>query len=109
MAAKAAKAAGLFAATTAAGNADVPAEIFGNPFGLVTGIAPRAHVVAYKALGEGGGYGSDLALAIDIAVADGVDVINYSVGGGSSLPVGPDDIAFLFAADAGVYGAGSER
>ena len=33
-------------------------------------------------------------------------MINYSVGGGASL-LGPDDIAFLFAADAGVYVATS--
>ena len=97
---------GTHTATTAAGNADVQAEIFGNDFGLVTGIAPRAHVVAYKALGIDGGYGSDLALAIDLAVADGVDVINYSIGS-SSPAIGPDDIAFLFAAGAGVHVATS--
>jgi len=97
---------GTHTATTAAGNADVQASIFGNDFGLVTGIAPRAHVVAYKALGTEGGYGSDLALAIDTAVADGVDVINYSIGS-SSPAIGPDDIAFLFAASAGVHVATS--
>ena len=39
-------------------------------------------------------------------MADGVDVINSSVGGGASL-TGPDDIAYLFAADAGVFVATS--
>jgi hypothetical protein len=63
-------------------------------------------VIAYKGLGKLGGFGSDLAAAIDQAVADGVDVINYSVGGGASL-TGADDIAFLFAADAGVFVATS--
>ena len=53
-----------------------------------------------------GGFGSDLAAAIDQAVADGVDVINYSVGGGASL-TGADDLAYLFAADAGVFVATS--
>ena len=74
--------------------------------GMVSGIAPRAHVVAYKGLGNLGGFGSDLAAAIDQAVADGVDVINYSVGGGPSL-TGEDDIAYLFAANAGVFVATS--
>lgn len=97
---------GTHTASTAAGNSGVQAEIFGIDRGTVSGIAPRAHVVAYKALGELGGYSSDLAAAIDQAVLDGVDVINYSIGGGASL-TGVDDIAFLFAADAGVFVATS--
>ena len=97
---------GTHTASTAAGNAGVKAEIFGIERGIVSGIAHRARVVAYKGLGELGGFGSDLAAAIDQAVFDGVDVINYSVGGGAGL-MGPDDIAFLFAADAGVFVATS--
>jgi subtilisin family serine protease len=97
---------GTHTASTAAGNADVQAEIFGIDRGTVSGIAPRARVIAYKGLGTLGGFGSDLAASIDQAVADGVDVINYSVGGGASL-LGPDDIAYLFAADAGVFVATS--
>ena len=92
---------GTHTASTAAGNANVKASIFGIDRGTVTGIAPRASIIAYSALGEGGGYGSDLAAAIDQAVADGVDVINYSIGSASPT-VGPDDVAFLFAADSGV-------
>ncbi len=97
---------GTHTAATAAGNAGVPASIFGMPLGTVSGIAPRAHIVAYKGLGNLGGFTSDLAAAIDQAVADGVDVINYSVGGGASL-TGADEIAYLFAADAGVFVATS--
>jgi subtilisin family serine protease len=97
---------GTHTASTAAGNAGVEASIYGIPRGTISGMAPRAYVVAYKALGNLGGFSSDLAAAIDQAVADGVDVINYSVGGGASL-TGADDIAFLFAADAGVYVATS--
>jgi subtilisin family serine protease len=97
---------GTHVASTAIGNAGVAASIFGIPRGTVAGIAPRAHVVAYKGLGKLGGFTSDLTAAIDQAVFDGVDVINYSVGGGPSLG-GSDDIAFLFAADAGVHVATS--
>lgn len=93
---------GSHTASTAAGNADVQAAVLGIERGLISGIAPRARIIAYKGLGNLGGFTSDLAAAIDQAVADGVDVINYSIGGGASL-TGADDLAFLFAADAGVF------
>jgi subtilisin family serine protease len=93
---------GTHNATVAGGNGGVASSIFGIPRGTVSGIAPRARIVAYKALADLGGFTSDLVAAIDQAVADGVDVINYSVGGGASL-TGADEIAFLFAADAGVF------
>ena len=97
---------GTHTASTAAGNAGVQATVLGIPRGKITGIAPRAYVVAYKALGNQGGFTSDLAAAIDQAVEDGVNVINYSIGGGASL-TSADDISFLFAADAGVFVATS--
>ncbi len=98
---------GTHTASTAAGNAGVRASMYGKDLGEISGIAPRARVIAYKGLGALGGFTSDLAAAIDQAVFDGVDVINYSIGGGASLPVGADDLAFLFAADAGVFVATS--
>ncbi len=94
---------GSHTASTAIGNPDVEASIFGRDFGDVSGIAPDAHVVAYSACGNQGCFGGDLALAIDTAVADGVDVINYSIGSDTPGLTGADDIAFLFAADFGVF------
>ncbi len=47
--------------------------------------------------------GSDAVAAIDAAVADGVDVINYSVGSSTSAAFGPVERAFLGAAAAGVF------
>ena len=94
---------GSHTASTAAGNPDVEASIFGRDFGEVSGIAPDAQIVAYSACGNLGCFGGDLAFAIDMAVADGVDVINYSIGSDTPGLTGADDIAFLFAADAGVF------
>ena len=97
---------GTHTASTSGGNAGVAASIFGIDRGIVSGIAPRAHVVMYKGCGKATCFVSDLTAAIDQAVADGVDVINYSIGGGAGIG-GPDDIAFLFAANAGVFVATS--
>ncbi|MBK8986571.1 MAG: S8 family serine peptidase [Chloroflexi bacterium] len=97
---------GTHTASTAAGNENVPATLLGIPRGTVSGIAPRAYVSAYKALGPYGGLTSDLVAAIDRAVADGVDVINYSIGGSSRDPWQElTALAFLNARAAGVFAA----
>ena len=107
---------GSHVAGTAGGNFKVPAFINGEFQGKVSGIAPRARIAAYKVCWDGpdptttaddGCASSDSAAAIDQAVEDGVDVINFSIGGSSTFFVAPDDIAFLFAADAGVFVATS--
>jgi uncharacterized repeat protein (TIGR01451 family) len=100
---------GTHTTSTAAGNANVTATIFGVNRGHISGIAPRAHVAAYKALGEQGGFDADLVEAIDQAVADGVNVINYSIGqaGGGTPPSDPTEQAFLDAYAAGVFVAAS--
>ena len=79
-----------------------PAFIGGEFQGNVSGIAPRAHIATYKVCwddddddGGGGCASSDSAAAIDQAVLDGVDVINFSVGGASTRFSSPDDIALL--------------
>ncbi|CAG0937255.1 partial Minor extracellular protease vpr, partial [Thermoflexales bacterium] len=96
---------GTHVASIVAGNESVSAYIYGVPRGQVSGMAPRAYVASYKALGPGGGAGSDLTAAIDKAVADGVDVINYSiVNNTASDPwVDSDAVAFLNAREAGVF------
>ena len=57
--------------------------------------------------GRASGNNSDLVAAIDQAVADGVDVINYSISGSQTNFRDPVEIAFLFAAEAGVFVAAS--
>lgn len=98
---------GSHTASTSAGNFGVQASINGFNVGTTSGVAPAARIAVYKALwerdGNGSGTTADLVAAIDQAVADGVDVINYSISGSTSSVVSPDEIAFLFAADAGVF------
>lgn len=102
---------GSHTASTAGGNANVTATGPAAVFGSVNGIAPRARISAYKVCwgnnGEGGCAGVDSVAAIDQAVADGVDVINFSISGTSTNFRDPVEIAFLFAADAGVFVAAS--
>jgi len=98
---------GTHIASIAAGN-QVEADIFGRTIGRISGVAPRARVAVYKACWlEPGAFRatcseSDLLAAIDDAVADGVDIINYSVGSLDDSLTDKDDIALLRAAEAGV-------
>jgi subtilisin family serine protease len=98
---------GTHTATTAAGNGHVDAEIFGVPRGEVSGIAPRAHVMVYKVCGLEGCYSSDSAAAIQESIRDGVDVINFSISGGSNPYGDPVSLAFLDAYNAGIFVAAS--
>jgi subtilisin family serine protease len=98
---------GTHTTSTAGGNAGVGASIFGRSYGTIRGMAPRARVAAYKACWPEGCAVSDLVAAIDSAVADGVDVINYSIGDDDPDFLDADDVAFLFARQAGVFVAAS--
>lgn len=83
-----------------------------NDFDLA-GMAPKSHLATYKVCwlaqnnARTGCYPQDSIAAIDSAVADGVDVINYSVGGDPSTYDDPVDLAFKNAAAAGVFVASS--
>lgn len=104
---------GTHTASTAGGNNGVLATGPAAVFGSVSGMAPHAYISVYKALWStqsgdtASGNTSDLVAAIDQAVADGVDVINYSISGTSTNFLDPAEIAFLNAADAGVFVAAS--
>jgi plastocyanin len=107
---------GSHTASTAAGNAVEDVDVDGTEFGDISGMAPAAKVAAYKVCWTGhikrgipdGCSDSDGAAAVDQAVVDGVDVLNYSIGGtsepGSFSAV---DISMMFAAEAGVFVATS--
>ncbi len=103
---------GTHTSSTAGGNAGVPATGPASVFGSISGIAPRARIAAYKVCWAdeptgGGCFSSDSVAAIDQAVADGVDVINFSISGSTTNFRDSVEIAFLFAADAGVFVAAS--
>jgi subtilisin family serine protease len=98
---------GTHTASTAAGNAGVEASFLGAPLGTVSGIAPGAHVIAYKVCGASGCYSSDSAAAINEAVAHGVDVLNFSISGGTNPYSDVVSLAFLGAYEAGVFTAAS--
>lgn len=98
---------GTHTATTAAGNGVVQATLFDIARGKVSGIAPRAHVIAYRVCGEDGCLLADSVAAIQQAIVDGVDVINYSISGGTNPYDDPVELAFLDAVASGVFVATS--
>lgn len=100
---------GTHTASTAAGNANVEAMVDGRSFGLTSGIAPAAKLSVYKVCWEdndpnsGGCYSSASVEAINKAIEDGVDVLNYSISGATDTTTDPVSLAFLSAASAGIF------
>ncbi len=98
---------GTHTASTAAGNAGVEATLLGVERGTVSGIAPRAHVAMYKVCGDAGCFTSDSAAAIQQAIQDGANVLNFSISGGTAPYNDIVSLAFLDAYTAGVFVAAS--
>ncbi len=94
---------GTHTSTTAAGNAGVDASIFGVPRGTISGIAPRAHVIMYRVCANDGCYSSDSAAAVEQAILDEVDAINFSISGGSNPYADAVSLAFRTAYENGVF------
>jgi subtilisin family serine protease len=104
---------GSHTSSTAAGNYHVHIVIDGHDLGYASGMAPGAKLAMYKVCWDGanvpdGCFNSDSVAAINQAVADGVDVLNYSIGGTSESGIF-DSVAQAFrgAANAGVFVANS--
>lgn len=111
---------GTHTASTAGGNSMNAATVSGIAMGHASGMAPRARIAAYKvcwtftnpAATDGTGsqntcYSSDSVAAIDRAVQDGVNVLNFSISGSQTSVNDPVEQAFLRAANAGVFVAAS--
>lgn len=99
---------GTHVAGTAVGN-PVLATPVGAPAAAISGVAPRANLVVFDTCyttGDGGGSCLNVSLvaALDRAVSDGVvDVINYSIAGGSSPWQQHESLGFLDAVDSGIF------
>jgi subtilisin family serine protease len=98
---------GNHTASTVVGNV-IPAAVLHAPTIDITrrisGVAPHANLITYKACTAAGCLNAETTQAIDQATADGVDVINFSIGGGSRDAWSDSNAqAFLGARDAGVF------
>lgn len=113
---------GTHVASTAAGNVVKNVQTQGEIGGPLTdiyphsfvypemsGVAPHANIISYQTCDKSGSCDNFLAIAaIEQAVKDGVDVINYSVGGAAALPwYHWVSLAYLNAREAGVHVATS--
>lgn len=100
---------GSHTASTAAGSPVDDATVEGVNFGEISGMAPAAKVAAYKVCFDdndedtGDCFTSSILDAIDDAVNDGVDVLNFSISGARDTVVDPVEIAFEGAAEAGIF------
>jgi hypothetical protein len=106
---------GTHTSSTAAGRGLDSAELFGVERGPLSGIAPGAHVIMYRVCLAAGCFEDDSVAAVEQAILDDVDVINFSISGGESPFTDPVELAFLDAyangtlvnASAGNSGPGS--
>ncbi len=93
---------GTHTSSTAVGRGLQHATILGTDRGPISGMAPGAKLIAYRVCAEAGCFNSDSVHAIGEAIADGVDVVNFSISGGSSPYTDPVELAFLDAFNAGI-------
>jgi Subtilase family/Fibronectin type-III domain/PA domain len=98
---------GTHTASTTAGDIVESVPLLGVDRGPIHGLAPGAQIIEYKVCGPLGCFNSDSAAAVEQAILDGVNVINFSISGGSSPYTDPVELAFLDAYAAGVFVAAS--
>ncbi|TDR16356.1 S8 family serine peptidase [Marinicella litoralis] len=70
----------------------------------ISGVAPHANIIAYDVCGETSC--ATVSAGVDRAIQDGVDVINFSISGGTN-PWNDTDRMFLDAVNAGIFVAAS--
>jgi subtilisin family serine protease len=99
---------GSHTSSTAAGNVhDATFTLGESEFTrTIQGVAPRANVISYLICDPQCPSASAVA-AVDQAIADGVDVLNYSISGTDNPWLDAVDLAFLDAYEAGIFVAAS--
>ncbi len=93
---------GTHTSSTAAGDCVASAVLYAVERGPVCGIAPGAHVIMYRVCAASGCFSSDSVSAVQQAILDGVNVINFSISGGAQPYSDPVELAFLDATNAGI-------
>ncbi|MCD4737686.1 MAG: S8 family serine peptidase [Anaerolineae bacterium] len=74
----------------------------------ISGVAPHANIIMYDVCNEDGCPNSATTAAKEQAILDGVDVINYSIGGGGANPwTDSGALGWLNVRDAGIFVATS--
>ena len=96
---------GTHTASTVAGNA-VEVEVKGVTT-TMSGVAPHAQVIAFDVCDATGCWGDASVKAVNDALREGVDALNYSISGGKSPYGDAVEQAFLEATAAGVFVAAS--
>ena len=84
---------GSHTASTAAGRSAEGVSLYGLAEGTARGGVPSARIAVYKICWSDGCTDADILAAFDDAIADGVDIISLSVGGGSTFDYFADAIA----------------
>jgi subtilisin family serine protease len=103
---------GVHTASTAGGNqvfnSAVPSPMLPPPYTSISGVAPCASLRTYRVCNEPNGNCSsaDIIAAVDNSILDGVNVINFSISGGTA-PWGGNERRFLDAVNANIFIAAS--
>jgi subtilisin family serine protease len=93
---------GTHTTTTAGGDCVASAVLYGVERGPVCGIAPGVHIEMMRVCAAAGCFSSDSVSAVEQAITDGANVINFSISGGAQPYTDPVELAFLDATDAGI-------
>jgi len=96
---------GSHTASTVAGNI-VEVEFQGVTT-TISGVAPHAQIISFDVCvpeePNGACYGDATVMAVEDAILNGVDVLNYSISGGANPYGDPVELAFLAATEAGIF------
>ena len=96
---------GSHTASTVAGNY-VTFEFMGVET-TISGVVPHAQIISFDVCDESGCWGEDSAAAVQQAIIDGVDALNYSISGGQSPYTDVVELAFLDAFGEDIFVAAS--